>query len=218
MHYTYSNAITSKPNIFLQICTHTQTITISSDLCPPMLLKLHPCIKKLCNVHYPPTPSLGWIRQNKKFFTLAGFSPECFLVSVFPASEKFDSNLELNAGIHKTDAHWCPPMNNNIAPMPTQNPWTWVGMGMGTQCRALHHVQFNMLTLWIEEWSTETQIWVENNFQEGYVVIITLRCLHTKLSLDAEFRCGRVPPSYKAFPLLLRVCNILLSLRGYPIP
>jgi hypothetical protein len=28
-------------------------------------------------------------------------------------------------------------MNNNIAPMPTQNPWAWVGMGMGTQCRAL---------------------------------------------------------------------------------
>jgi hypothetical protein len=20
---------------------------------------------------------------------------------------------------------WCPPMNNNIAPMPTQNPWAW---------------------------------------------------------------------------------------------
>jgi hypothetical protein len=35
-------------------------------------------------------------------------------------------------------------MNNNIAPMPTQNPWVWVwvgmgmGMGMGTQCKALH--------------------------------------------------------------------------------
>ena len=43
--------------------------------------------------------------------------------------------------MHKTDAHPCPPMNNNIAPMPTQNPWVWVGMDMGmgmdTQCRAL---------------------------------------------------------------------------------
>ena len=29
-------SITSEPNIFLQICTHTQTITISNDLCPPM--------------------------------------------------------------------------------------------------------------------------------------------------------------------------------------
>ena len=28
-------------------------------------------------------------------------------------------------------------MNNNVAPMPTQNPWAWVGMGMGTQCRAM---------------------------------------------------------------------------------
>jgi hypothetical protein len=25
-----------------------------------------------------------------------------------------------------THAHPCPPMNNNIAPMPTQNPWVWV--------------------------------------------------------------------------------------------
>jgi hypothetical protein len=33
--------------------------------CPPMLFKLRPCIQKLCNVHYPPTPSLGWIRQIK---------------------------------------------------------------------------------------------------------------------------------------------------------
>jgi hypothetical protein len=36
-------------------------------------------------------------------------------------------------------------MNNNIAPMPTQNPWVWVGMGMGmgTQCRALHYILAN---------------------------------------------------------------------------
>jgi hypothetical protein len=80
---------------------------------------------------------LDW--TNKKSFTVIGFSPEPFLVSVFPASEKFDSDLELDAVMHKTDARPCPPMNNNIAPMPTQNPWAWVGMGMGmgTQCRAL---------------------------------------------------------------------------------
>jgi hypothetical protein len=56
---------TSEPNIFLRICTHTHTITISSDLCPPKLFKLCPCIQKLCNVCYPPTPSLGWIGQIK---------------------------------------------------------------------------------------------------------------------------------------------------------
>ena len=39
-----------------------------------------------------------------------------------------------------THAHLCPPMNNNIAPMPTQKPWAWVGMGMGTQRRALVHI------------------------------------------------------------------------------
>jgi hypothetical protein len=64
-----------------------------------------------------------------------GLSPERFLISVFLASEKFDSDLELDAGMRKIDAHPCPPMNNNTAPMPTQNPWAWVGMG--TQCRAL---------------------------------------------------------------------------------
>ena len=62
-------------------------------------------------------------QTNKRLFTVAGFNPEHFLVSVFPASEKFDSDLELDAGMHKTHAHPCPPMNNNIAPMPFQNPW-----------------------------------------------------------------------------------------------
>ena len=33
--------------------------------CPPMLFKFRPCIQKLCNVYYPPTPSLGWIWQIK---------------------------------------------------------------------------------------------------------------------------------------------------------
>jgi hypothetical protein len=100
----------SEPNIFLRICTHTQTITIISNLCPPMppmLFKLRPCIQKLCNV-YAYTKS--WLdRTNKRLFTVAGFSPERFLISIFPASEKFDSDLELDAGMHKTDAHPCPP-------------------------------------------------------------------------------------------------------------
>jgi hypothetical protein len=56
------------------------------------------------------------------------------LVSVFPTSEKFDSDLEMDARSHKIGVHPCPPM-------PTQNPWGWVGMGMGmgmgTQRRAL---------------------------------------------------------------------------------
>jgi hypothetical protein len=44
------------------------------------------------------------------------------ICTLFPASEKFDSDSELDARTHKTDAHPCPLMNNNIAPMPTQNP------------------------------------------------------------------------------------------------
>ena len=35
----------------------------------------------------------------------------------------------------------CPSMSTHsmtcVNPLPTQNPWAWVGMGMGTQCRAL---------------------------------------------------------------------------------
>jgi hypothetical protein len=65
-------------------------------------------------------------RTNKWSFIVIGFNPERFLVSVFLASEKFDSDLELDVGMHKSGAHPCPPMNNNIAPMPTQNPCAWV--------------------------------------------------------------------------------------------
>ena len=35
------------------------------------------------------------------------------------------------------NCHIINKITNNIAPMPTQNPWAWVGKGMGTQCRAL---------------------------------------------------------------------------------
>jgi hypothetical protein len=42
----------------------TRSITCAHP-CPTMLFKLRPCIQKLCNVHYPPTPSLGWIGQIK---------------------------------------------------------------------------------------------------------------------------------------------------------
>ena len=55
----------AEPNIFLRICTYTQTITINNDLCPPVLFKLRPCIKKQCNLYYLPTSSLGWIGQIK---------------------------------------------------------------------------------------------------------------------------------------------------------
>jgi hypothetical protein len=49
-----------------------------------------------------------------------------------------------------THAHPCPLMNNNIAPMPTQNPWVWVGMGMGTRCRA--HVYIHNTYYYCSRW------------------------------------------------------------------
>jgi hypothetical protein len=49
-------------------------------------------------------------------------------------------------------------MNNNLEPMPTQNPWAWVGlgmgMGMGTQCRALMDRHLYKFILEIFMWST----------------------------------------------------------------
>ena len=45
--------------------THAHTYMTYAHPCPPMLFKLRPCIQKLCNVYYPPTPSLGWIGQIK---------------------------------------------------------------------------------------------------------------------------------------------------------
>jgi hypothetical protein len=46
---------------------------------------------------------LDW--TNKRSFTVVGFNSERFLVSVFSASEKFDSDLEMDAWMQKTDAH-----------------------------------------------------------------------------------------------------------------
>ena len=74
-----------------------------------------------------PAYTKSWLdRTNKKPFIVVGFNQERFLVSIFLAFEKFDSDLELDLGIR-----------NNIEPMPTQNPRAWVGLGMGTRCRAL---------------------------------------------------------------------------------
>jgi hypothetical protein len=53
-----------------------------------------------------PAYTKSWLdRTNKRSFIVVGFSPEHLLVSLFPAFEKFDSDLELDAGMHKTDAH-----------------------------------------------------------------------------------------------------------------
>ena len=144
------NVFLAEPNIFLRICTHTHTIPINNDLCPPMpthsmtcahpcppmLFKLRPCFQKLCNVYYPPTPSLGWIGHIKcRILSMASAWSASWLA--YSLHLEVWLRLALDAGMHKTNAHPCPPTNNNIAPMPTQNPWVQVGMGMGTQCRAL---------------------------------------------------------------------------------
>jgi hypothetical protein len=99
--------------IVLQICIHTQTITISSDLCPPMLthaIQIAPMYSKLCNVYYPPTPSLGWIRQIKgRSLSLASARSASWLAySLHPRSlTPMWSWMQgcKDAGMHKTDAY-----------------------------------------------------------------------------------------------------------------
>ena len=64
-----------------------------------------------------PAYTKSWLhRTNKSSFTVAGFNPERFLVSVFPASEKFDSDLELDARMHKTKRATRDMMGNVGAP------------------------------------------------------------------------------------------------------
>jgi hypothetical protein len=66
-----------------------------------------------------PAYTKSWLdHTNKRSFIVAGFNSELFLVSVFPTSEKFDSDLELNAGMHKTHAHPCPPKTHGYG-------WAW---------------------------------------------------------------------------------------------
>ena len=95
----------AEPNIFLLICTHTQTIIISSDLCPhmsTMLFKLRPCIPKLCNVYYPPTPSLGWIGQIK------------------------GCSLSLASQYRTHATHICPPQTHGHGhPIQGSSTWDW---------------------------------------------------------------------------------------------
>ena len=69
------------PPIALHVRTHAHP-------CPPMIFKLRPCIQKSCNVHYPPTPSLGWLGQIKgRSLSLASTRSATWLVySLHPRS------------------------------------------------------------------------------------------------------------------------------------
>ena len=65
-------------------------------------IQIAPMYLKLCNVYDSPTPSQSWIGQIEGRY-YHWLHPERFLVSIFPVSEKFDSDLELDAGMHKTE-------------------------------------------------------------------------------------------------------------------
>jgi hypothetical protein len=72
---------------------------------PTHIIQIVPMYSKIVYCVLPAYTKSWLDRTNKKSFTVVGFSLERFLVSVFPASKKFDSDLELDAGMHKTDVH-----------------------------------------------------------------------------------------------------------------
>ena len=76
---------------------------------PTRAIQITPMYSKIVSCLLP-VYTKSWLNQtNKRSFTVIGFSSERFLFSIFPASEKFDFNSEPDAGMHKTDAHPCPP-------------------------------------------------------------------------------------------------------------
>jgi hypothetical protein len=120
----------AEPNIFFRICTYTQTIPIGTNLCPPIAwhvpthaIQIVPnaCMKKLCNVYYPPTPSLGWIGQIKgRSLSLASARSAHWLAySLHPRSlTPIWSWMQGCTKPMSTHAHPCPPKTHGYG-------WAW---------------------------------------------------------------------------------------------
>ena len=94
---------------------------------------LHSFSHGLINLRECPT-------RDKRSFIVAGFSPKRFLVSVFPASEKFDSNLKLDAGMHKTHAHPWTTTSHPCPPRTHGHGWAWAWLwapNVGLWCASI---------------------------------------------------------------------------------
>jgi hypothetical protein len=193
--------------------------------CPPMVFKLRPCIQKLCNVCYPPTQSLGWIGQIKDHsLSLASARSASWLAnSLHPRS--LTSIWSWMHGCTKpmpTHAHPCPLMNNNIAPMPTQNPWVWVSMGMGmsNQCRALRRTKRKgkervSLSAWVGATSGEDRQLVTGELVEfeKYPVEVHQNCRKITNGFRGVYR--RIYPNLIKGNRRMSTCNWLdLQTRG----
>jgi hypothetical protein len=96
---------------------------------PTHAIKIAPMYSKLCNVYYPPTPSLGWIGQIKGHSLSLASARSAYWLAYTLHPRSLTPIWSWMQGCTKPwtiISHPCPPMNNNIAPMPTQNPWAWV--------------------------------------------------------------------------------------------
>jgi hypothetical protein len=124
---------------------------IHAHPCPPIVwhvpthaIQIAPMYSKLCNVYYPPTPSLGWIGQIKgRSLSLASAQSTSWLAySLHPRSltpicswmHGCTKPMPTHARPWTITSHPCPPKTHGHG-----HGWAWVGMGMGmgTQCRAL---------------------------------------------------------------------------------
>ena len=115
--YLWLNHITmgrdQNPTIFFEFVPIPKaypSVATYAHPCPPIawdvpthVIQIAPMYSKIVQCVLPAyTKSwLDW--TNKMSLTVAGFSRKCLLVSVFPASEKFDSDLELDTGMHKSE-------------------------------------------------------------------------------------------------------------------
>jgi hypothetical protein len=116
---------------------------------PPMLFKLRPCIQKLCNVHYPPTPSLGWIRQIKGHsLSLASVRSASWLVyslhlrsltPIWSWMQGWTKPMPTHAHPWTIILHPCPPKTHG-------HGWAWVGMSMGMGISRGGHIPLCFVT------------------------------------------------------------------------
>jgi hypothetical protein len=127
-----------------------------------MLFKLCPCIQKLCNVYYPPTPSLSWIGQIKGHSLLLASARSAYWLaySLHPRSltpiwswmQGCTKLMPSNAHPWIITSHPCPPKTHGYG-------WAWAcawapnaglcscvkwPLGPLTPSRALHWVPIPM--------------------------------------------------------------------------
>ena len=127
--------ITSRPHINPKfICQKTIDLIHVGITCQP-----YPCPSEWLN-------GRDWLCIRAQHFLRICTHTQTTLISNDLCSPMPTHSMICAHPCYSNCAHVCKNCNitititNNIAPMPTQNPWAWVGIGMGTQCRAMLYI------------------------------------------------------------------------------